>query len=206
MIYAFPGHFWCQASVPAELLHLWIALLSSMPSLPIPCCYREGRDPLLDIPHKTPLVRSFCVHSRILLKVRNNRVTLCYRVTDQRFTNLLPLNPLPKSALTDFIHHQFQSRFFVTRNSHRNFGWFKQERNLIEDWRTRLEVCVSRNDMQNHAVELIQWRSVTVPAGQWIAWQLAELTRVDSAALTDAMALATLLQNVFSIVPALWHH
>lgn len=90
-------------------------------------------------------------------------MALCYRVTGQRSINLLPLNPLLKSALADFIHYWFQSRFFVTSNSHRNFGWFKQERNLSEDWRTRLEVCVSRNDTQNHAVESVQWRSSSCP-------------------------------------------
>lgn len=68
MIYAFPGHFWCQASVP-ELLHLWIALLPTMHSLAISCCCREGKETTFhDIPHNTPKAQSFCVMEQNLTK------------------------------------------------------------------------------------------------------------------------------------------
>ena len=59
--------------------------------------------------------------------------------------------------LGDLTHHLFQSRFLVASNNHSTFGWFKQERNLKKDWRVKLE-CVSRNDTQDHAGELAQWR------------------------------------------------
>lgn len=46
-------------------------------------------------------------------------------------------------------------------------------------------------------------------AGHWIAAQLAQLTAADMTTVTEVMAaaaVAILLQSIFSVVTALWHH
>lgn len=64
-----------------------------------------------------------------------------------------------------------------------------------------------------HGIMLQNWSSEEASAattGHWIAAQLAQLTAMDFAAVTYAMAaaaaVATLIQNVVSAVAALWHH
>ena len=96
--------------------------------------------------------------------------------------------------LDDLTHHLFQSRFLVAGNNHSTFGWFKQERNLKKDWSQVGNLCLQ----EQHVGPC--WRTGSdATSGHWTASQLAQLTAVDTDALTlegPTAAVATLPESI----------